>query len=111
MSKTSLPYTVHPLNNKVCIEVGAFFNKDKSKSFDIPSSLLARNSISFKEQFSKGPNTQVHALSFPNYDPDTLDLYLCLVYNNQVPSISGPLPYDILQREQVRFAKLYVLCG
>jgi hypothetical protein len=95
----------------VHIEVGAFLNKDTSKVFAVPSGLLIRHSISFKERLPKVPNVQVKILSLPNFDPDTFELYLQLVYKNQLPSNLGPLPYDSIQKEQLRFAKLYVLCG
>jgi hypothetical protein len=102
--------TINSLNYMVRIEVGASFDKNTSKFFTVPSGLLTRRSISFKERLSKVPNVEVNVLSLPNYDPNTFELYLRLVYNNQVPNIPGPLPYDIIRKEQVRFAKLYVLC-
>jgi hypothetical protein len=71
---------------------------------------LTRRSISFKERLSQGP-INVNILSLPNCDPNTFELYLHLVLKNQLPSIPGPLPYDIMQKEQVRFASLYVLYG
>lgn len=70
--------TIDSLNNMVRIEVGASLDKDESKVFADPSGLLTQHSISVKDRLSNGP-IYVHVLSLPNYNPNTVELYIHLV--------------------------------
>ena len=49
--------------------------KKKTCSSPVPSGLLIRRSISFKDRLFKGP-IHVHVLSLPDCDPNIVELYI-----------------------------------